>query len=267
MRTKFLTIVSLCLLATGGGIASAESSNEAPDELTPAAMKILCENFPLNSRCTGEASAEGAVEETSSEAADTEMESSSDTEMESSSDTEMEGSSDTEMEGSSDTEMEGSSDTEMESSSDTEMEGSSDSSAAEGTIVEVASANDSFKTLVAAIQAADLAETLSGEGPFTVFAPTEEAFAALPPGAVEELLKPENKDKLVKVLTYHVVPTKAVSSDLTSGDVTTVAGDPVKVTVEDGAVTVNNASVVQADVMGSNGVIHVIDKVLLPPNL
>ena len=259
MRTKFLTIVSLCLLATGGGIASAESSNEAPDELTPAAMKILCENFPLNSRCTGEASAEGAVEETSSEAADTEMESSSDTEME--------GSSDTEMEGSSDTEMEGSSDTEMESSSDTEMEGSSDSSAAEGTIVEVASANDSFKTLVAAIQAADLAETLSGEGPFTVFAPTEEAFAALPPGAVEELLKPENKDKLVKVLTYHVVPTKAVSSDLTSGDVTTVAGDPVKVTVEDGAVTVNNASVVQADVMGSNGVIHVIDKVLLPPNL
>lgn len=242
MKTKCLTIISLCLLATGGGIASAES-NAAPAELSPAIMKILCENFPLNSRCTGEASAEGAAEETSSEAADTEVEESADTEVEESADTE------------------------MEESADTEVEESSDSSAAEGTIVEVASANDSFKTLVAAIQAADLAETLSGEGPFTVFAPTEEAFAALPPGALEALLKPENKDKLVKILTYHVVPTKAVSSDLASGDVATVAGDPVKVTVEDGAVTVNNASVIQADVMGSNGVIHVIDKVLLPPNL
>lgn len=225
MKTKFLTIVSLLLLATSGGIASAQSS-EAPAELSPAIMKVLCKHFPLNSRCTGEASAAPAEEVTSEEPSK-----------------------------------------EMEDSSDAQMEDSSDTSAAEGTIVEVASANDSFKTLVAAIQAADLAETLSGEGPFTVFAPSEEAFAALPPGTVDALLLPENKDKLVKILTYHVVPAKAVSTDLESGEVATVAGDPVQVTVEEGGVKVNNASVVQADVMGSNGVIHVIDKVLLPPNL
>ncbi len=211
-------------MTTTTSIASAQTSgSEAPAELSPAIMKVLCEHFPLNSRCTGEAAPAAAdtapVEETSSEAPSV------------------------------------------------EMEESSDASADEGTIVEVASANESFKTLVAAIKAAELAETLSGEGPFTVFAPTEEAFAALPAGTVDTLLQPENKDKLVKILTYHVVPAKAVSTDLESGDVTTVAGDPVKVTVESGAVTVNNANVVQADVMGSNGVIHVIDKVLLPPNL
>jgi uncharacterized surface protein with fasciclin (FAS1) repeats len=143
-----------------------------------------------------------------------------------------------------------------------------DSSAtSEGTIVDVASGNASFKTLVTAIKAANLVETLSGQGPFTVFAPTEDAFAALPPGTVDTLLKPENKDKLVKILSYHVVPTKAVSSELKSGDVATVAGDSVKVNVEGGTVQVNEASVIQADVMGSNGVIHAIDKVLLPPNL
>lgn len=222
MKTKCLSIVSLFLLATTS-IASAQTSgSEAPAELSPAIMKVLCKHFPLNSRCTGGAA---AVEEAApAEAMDSEAPSA-------------------------------------------EMEDSSDASAAEGTIVEVASANDSFKTLVAAIKAAELAETLSGEGPFTVFAPTEEAFAALPPGTVDTLLKPENKDTLIKILTYHVVPAKAVSTDLESGDVTTVAGDPVKVTVESGAVTVNNANVVQADVMGSNGVIHVIDKVLLPPDL
>lgn len=223
MKTKCLSIVSLFLLATTS-IASAQTSgSEAPAELSPAIMKVLCNHFPLNSRCTGEAAPAAAEEAAPAEAMDSEAPSA-------------------------------------------EMEDSSDASA-EGTIVEVASANDSFKTLVAAIKAAELAETLSGEGPFTVFAPTEEAFAALPPGTVDTLLKPENKETLIKILTYHVVPAKAVSTDLESGDVTTVAGDPVKVTVESGAVTVNNANVVQADVMGSNGVIHVIDKVLLPPDL
>lgn len=226
MKTKYLTIVSsLLLLALTGGIASAESSNsETKEELSPAIMKVLCENFPLNSRCSGATAQGDATSATEEEAPSTGAETPG-------------------------------------------AETPSDSSAAEGTIVEVASANESFKTLVAAIKAADLAETLSGEGPFTVFAPSDEAFAALPSGTVEALLKPENKEKLVKVLKYHVVPAKTASSELQSGDVPTVAGDPVKVTVENGAVTVNNASVVQADVMGSNGVIHVIDKVLLPPNL
>lgn len=224
MKTKCLSIVSLLLLAATSSMASAETStSEAPTELSPAIMKVLCKHFPLNSRCTGEAAP--AVEE--SEPVETETSSETPS-------------------------------TEMESATETP---------AEGTIVEVASANDSFKTLVAAIKAAELAETLSGEGPFTVFAPTEEAFAALPTGTVETLLKPENKDTLVKILTYHVVPAKAVSTDLESGEVTTVAGDPVQVNVESGAVTVNNANVIQADVMGSNGVIHVIDKVLLPPNM
>lgn len=243
MKTKCLSIVSLFLLATTS-IASAQTSgSEAPAELSPAIMKVLCQHFPLNSRCTGEAAPAAAEEAAPAESMESEAPAES---MESES-----------MESEAPAES-------MESES---MEDSSDASAAEGTIVEVASANDSFKTLVAAIDAADLAETLSGEGPFTVFAPTEEAFAALPPGTVDTLLKPENKETLIKILTYHVVPAKAVSTDLESGDVNTVAGDPVSVTVESGAVTVNNANVVQADVMGSNGVIHVIDKVLLPPGL
>ncbi|KAI9131238.1 fasciclin domain-containing protein [Acaryochloris sp. CCMEE 5410] len=256
MKTKCLSIVSLFLLATTTSIGSASaqtSGSEAPAELSPAIMKILCKNFPLNSRCTGEAApaaAEDAVEETAPEAAE---------------ETAPEAAEETAPEGEMDSEApEGEMDSEAPSS---EVEDSSDAASTDGTIVEVASANDSFKTLVAAIKAAELAETLSGEGPFTVFAPTEEAFAALPAGTVDTLLKPENKDKLVKILTYHVVPAKAVSTDLESGDVSTVAGAPVKVTVESGAVTVNNANVVQADVMGSNGVIHVIDKVLLPPDL
>jgi uncharacterized surface protein with fasciclin (FAS1) repeats len=132
-----------------------------------------------------------------------------------------------------------------------------------GTIVDVAVANGSFKTLVAALKAAGLVETLSGKGPFTVFAPTDAAFAALPKGTLEELLKPANKAKLAKILTYHVVAGKVTSKMIKSGEVKTVEGSSVKVVVDKG-VSVNDAKVVAADVEASNGVIHVIDKVLLP---
>lgn len=136
-------------------------------------------------------------------------------------------------------------------------------------IVALASASDSFKTLTTALQAAELTTTLSGEGPFTVFAPTDAAFAALPPGTLQELLKPENKATLVKVLTYHVVPGKVLSSQLRPGQVKTVEGSPVNVRINAAQrrVTVNNANVTQADIQASNGVIHAIDKVILPPNL
>jgi transforming growth factor-beta-induced protein len=136
-----------------------------------------------------------------------------------------------------------------------------------GTVVEIAAGNSSFSTLVTAVKAAGLAETLSGKGPFTVFAPTNEAFAALPKGTLEKLLKPENRDLLRKVLTYHVVSGDLMAQDLRSGNVTTVAGSTVAVKVQNGKVSVNNANVVQADVDAKNGVIHVIDKVLLPPDL
>lgn len=135
----------------------------------------------------------------------------------------------------------------------------------EETIAEIASGNDAFTTLVAALEAAGLVETLMGEGPYTVFAPTDEAFAALPEGTLEELLKPENRDRLVELLTYHVVPGSVSSGDLESGEVTTVAGEPIMVEVNPGAVMVNDASVIQADIPASNGVIHVIDKVIMPP--
>jgi uncharacterized surface protein with fasciclin (FAS1) repeats len=135
------------------------------------------------------------------------------------------------------------------------------------TITEVAASNDSFKTLTAALQAAGLTDTLSGEGPFTVFAPTDAAFAKLPAGALTELLKPENKQTLVKILTYHVVPGEVTSSQLTSGEVTTVEGSPVTVNVDGEGVMVNKATVVQPDIQASNGVIHVVDTVILPPNL
>lgn len=135
-------------------------------------------------------------------------------------------------------------------------------------IVALAAANDSFKTLTAALKAAGLTETLSGEGPFTVFAPTDAAFAALPQDALQELLKPENKDVLVKILTYHVVPGNVQSTALKTGEVKTVEGGPVNVKVDPAAgVTVNDAKVVQPDIQASNGVIHVIDKVILPPDL
>lgn len=132
-------------------------------------------------------------------------------------------------------------------------------------IVDVAAENSSFNTLVAAVKAAGLVETLKGEGPFTVFAPTDDAFAKLPEGTVEMLLKPENKDKLVAVLTYHVVSGKVLAADVVNLDsATTVEGQAVTIEVKDGNVMVNNAQVIMTDVEASNGVIHVIDTVLLP---
>lgn len=135
-----------------------------------------------------------------------------------------------------------------------------------GTIVEVASTTDGFSTLVAAVTAAGLAETLSGDGPFTVFAPTDDAFAALPEGVLDALLLPENKDLLVKILTYHVVSGQVMSTDITDGDVATVEGQTVALSTANG-VTVNGANVVAADVPASNGVIHAIDAVILPPDV
>ena len=133
-------------------------------------------------------------------------------------------------------------------------------------IVEVAQANADFTTLVAAVVAADLATTLSGAGPFTVFAPTDAAFEALPAGILEKLLLPKNKAVLAKILTYHVVAGKVLSTDLTETEVGTVEGSTVAITLTDGA-KVNDATVTTADVMASNGVIHVIDKVLIPASV
>ena len=133
-------------------------------------------------------------------------------------------------------------------------------------IVDIAASNDDFSTLVAAVQAAGLVETLKGPGPFTVFAPTNDAFAKLPAGTVETLLLPENKDQLVSILTYHVVP-GAVTSDQLAGQelrVGTVQGGSLHVNAKSGGVRVNNATVTAADIEASNGVIHVIDTVLLP---
>ncbi len=131
-------------------------------------------------------------------------------------------------------------------------------------IVDTAVSAGSFSTLVAAVQAAGLVDTLKGDGPFTVFAPTDEAFAALPEGTVEMLLKPENKDQLVAVLTYHVVPGKVMSTDLSNNMMApTAQGSDVTIMTE-GGVKVNNATVVSADIEASNGVIHVVDTVLLP---
>lgn len=135
-----------------------------------------------------------------------------------------------------------------------------------GSVVEVAASNGSFKTLTAALKAAGLDKALASGGSYTVFAPTDEAFAALPKGTVEELLKPENKDTLVKLLTYHVVQGEKASTSLQSGDTETLSGAPIKVNVSSGGVMVNDANVVQADIKANNGVIHVIDKVILPPD-
>ncbi len=136
-------------------------------------------------------------------------------------------------------------------------------------IVDVAASNDSFETLVAAVKAADLVDTLKGDGPFTVFAPTDEAFAALPEGTLDALLKPENKDQLIAVLTYHVVPGKVMASDIAGKTmaVDTVQGSAIQVDAASGGVRVNDANVVSADVEATNGVIHVIDKVILPPKM
>jgi uncharacterized surface protein with fasciclin (FAS1) repeats len=132
------------------------------------------------------------------------------------------------------------------------------------TIVDIASSNGSFKTLTAALEAAGLTEALAGQGPFTVFAPTDAAFEALPKGTVETLLKPENKAKLVKVLTYHVVPGNVLAADLKTGKIKSIEGSEIKVTVNPKGAMVNNAKVALTDVKASNGVIHAIDKVILP---
>ena len=149
--------------------------------------------------------------------------------------------------------------------------GEGEASASEpDTVVDVAASDENFSTLVTAVDAAGLAGTLSGNGPFTVFAPVNDAFAALPAGTVDTLLAPENQAQLTSVLTYHVVPSKVLSSDLSDGmAITTVQGQSLTVGVQGDAVTLtdasgNTASVVQADVEAGNGVVHVIDHVLLP---
>ena len=133
-------------------------------------------------------------------------------------------------------------------------------------IVAVASSTEGFSTLVAALTAAGLVETLQGEGPFTVFAPNDAAFAALPEGLLEKLLLPENIAVLTSILTYHVVSGNVMSTDVVAGDAPTVEGSTLALTTDMG-VMVNDATVIQADVEASNGVIHVIDKVLVPPTV
>jgi uncharacterized surface protein with fasciclin (FAS1) repeats len=149
-----------------------------------------------------------------------------------------------------------------------EEESTDDEAAAEepGTIVDIAASDENFSTLVAAVDAAGLVETLSGEGPFTVFAPTNDAFDALPEGVLDALLLPENEAVLTSILTYHVVAGEVTSDQITDGDVATVEGQNVTLSTE-GGVTVNDATVTTADIDASNGVIHVIDAVLLPPDV
>jgi uncharacterized surface protein with fasciclin (FAS1) repeats len=132
-------------------------------------------------------------------------------------------------------------------------------------IVETAMAAGSFKTLAKALQAADLVDTLKGQGPFTVFAPTDEAFAKLPPGTLTDLLKAENKQKLQRILTYHVVPGRVSSADVVKlRTAKAVSGDTIDIKANGGSVMVDSARVVKTDVQASNGVIHVIDSVILP---
>jgi uncharacterized surface protein with fasciclin (FAS1) repeats len=131
-------------------------------------------------------------------------------------------------------------------------------------LVAIAGGADNFKTLVAALKAAGLVETLQGKGPFTVFAPTDEAFAKLPAGTVEDLLKPENKEKLVAILKYHVVPGKVLAADVKTMEAKTAQGQSLKLKISDEGVTVDNAKVIETDLLAENGVIHVIDTVILP---
>ena len=132
-------------------------------------------------------------------------------------------------------------------------------------IVDTAASNSDFSTLVAAVKAAGLVDALKGEGPLTVFAPTNEAFAKLPAGTVESLLLPENKDKLVQILTYHVVAGKVMAADVVKVDsAKTLEGSSVTVTVANGGVKIDNANVIKTDIKTSNGVIHVIDSVIMP---
>ena len=134
-------------------------------------------------------------------------------------------------------------------------------------IVETAIEAGQFKTLVAAVQAADLGGALSGHGPFTVFAPSDEAFAKLPEGTVETMLKPENRDRLIAVLTYHVVSGKVMAGDIAGKklSVATLQGNDINVDAMSGGVMINDATVTATDIEASNGVIHVIDRVILPP--
>jgi uncharacterized surface protein with fasciclin (FAS1) repeats len=136
------------------------------------------------------------------------------------------------------------------------------STATAADIVDTAVSAGQFKTLMTAVKEAGLVDTLKGKGPYTVFAPTDEAFAKLPPGTVEALLK--DKQKLTAVLTYHVVPGKVTAADVKTGPVKTVQGQPLTVSARNGSVMVDNAKVVKTDIMASNGVIHVIDAVILP---
>ena len=144
---------------------------------------------------------------------------------------------------------------------------SSEAAATPGDIIDIASTTKGFSTLAAAVTAAGLVDTLKGTGPFTVFAPTDAAFAALPAGVLDALLKPENKDALVKILTYHVVAGAVMSGDFTDGQVATLEGQKVILSTNNGNYYVEAGTVVQADVVGSNGVIHAIDVVLLPPDV
>jgi uncharacterized surface protein with fasciclin (FAS1) repeats len=132
-------------------------------------------------------------------------------------------------------------------------------------IVDIAAGNDDFSTLVAAVKAAGLVETLKSDGPFTVFAPTNEAFAKLPAGTVESLLRPENRDKLIAILTYHVVPGKVMASDVAGlRSAKTVQGEDLEIKIDGGAPMIDNARIIGTDIEASNGVIHVIDSVVLP---
>jgi uncharacterized surface protein with fasciclin (FAS1) repeats len=136
-----------------------------------------------------------------------------------------------------------------------------------GDIVDVAVAAGSFNTLAAALEAAGLVETLKGDGPFTVFAPTDEAFAALPAGLLDALLLEENRDVLIQILTYHVMSGTVLAADVAAGDVASLEGSPITITTEGGVMLNGSANVVTVDVLASNGVIHVIDAVILPPGL
>ncbi len=134
-------------------------------------------------------------------------------------------------------------------------------------IVDTAVEAGSFNTLVAAVKAAGLVDALKGDGPFTVFAPTDEAFAKLPEGTVESLLEPENKDKLTAILTYHVVPGKILSSDVKPGNVETLHGSQASISEKNGVLMIDQAKIVATDVTATNGVIHVIDSVIMPEEL
>jgi len=144
---------------------------------------------------------------------------------------------------------------------------SSPSSAASETVVDVLAKDGSTSTLLTAVQVAGLQQNLNALGPVTVFAPTDQAFAALPAGTLDKLLLPENKEQLVKILSYHVVPGQVTSADIQPGEVASVEGQTLSITTSANTVTVNDASVIQPDVTASNGVIHGIDKVLLPPDV